>query len=187
MTDSMKAPFAKKPTIFYNCLGLIKDAAFLPLCTLDLHTKHETQKQQKWRLKFLTLSNEIIRIVLLPKEHHQSLHLSMVLFLSTNSISLKTAEKRGIAPLLGQLALCTISKKHLHLHSLKPITEVPWTVTQIPPKTARIRVRWLLKRRREQSKLSSRTCSQLTQLFTSFLPLQQSQLNQQCTDHPVKG
>lgn len=107
---------------------------------------------------------------------------------SLNKLHLsKTAEKWGIAPLLGQLALCTISKTHLHLHSLKPITQVPWTATQIPPKTARIRVRWLPKGHREQSKLSSRTRSQLTQLFTSFLPLQQSQLNQQCTDHPLKG
>lgn len=92
MTDSVKVPFAQKPTIFYNCLGLIKDAAFLPLSTLDLHTKYETQKQQKWRLKFLTLSNEIIRIVLLPKEHHQSLNLSTVCF-SEQTPSLQDCRK----------------------------------------------------------------------------------------------
>ena len=109
------------------------------------------------------------------------------LFLWTNSISLKTVEKWSIAPLLGWLVLCTTSNTHLHLHSLKPITNVPRTATRIPPETAKIRVRCLLKRRREQPKPRSRKRSQLTQLFTSFLPLQQNQLHQQYTGHPLRG
>lgn len=109
------------------------------------------------------------------------------LFLWTNSIPLKTAENRSIAPLLGWLALCTMSNTHLHLRSLNPITKIPRTATQIPPETAKIRVCWLLKRRREQSKQRCRKRAQLAELFTSFLPLQQSQLNQRYTDQPLTG
>lgn len=186
MPHLMKVRFAQKPTHLLQ-LSLIKDAAFLPLCTLVLHQKHWTQKQQKRRLKFLTLSNEIICIVLLPKECHQSLNLCTVCFSEQTPSLWRLPKNWSIALLLGWLALCTISNTHLHLHSLKPITKVPRTATRIPPGTAKNQVCWLLKRCREQSKLRSRKHSQLRRLFTSFLPLQQSQLNQWYTDRPLRG
>lgn len=166
--------------MFYNCLSC------LLLCYLKFPYKTLNPKATTVQIKisyFKQWDNAYCSVAKRTLPVSQSLY---GLFLWTNSISLKTAEKWSIAPLPGWLAPCTISKTHLHLHSLKPITRVPRTATQIPSETAKIRSCSLLKRPRKQSKLRSRKRFQPTQLFTSSLPVQQSQLNQWYSDHPLR-
>lgn len=166
--------------MFYNCLSC------LLLCYLKSPYKTLNPKATTVQIKisyFKQWDNSYCSLAKRTLPVSQSLY---GLFLWTNSISLKTAEKWSITPLPGWLAPCTISKTHLHLHSLKPINRVPRTATQIPSETAKIRSRSLLKRPRKQSKLRSRKRFQPTQLFTSFLPIQQSQLNQWFSDHPLR-
>lgn len=160
MPDLMKAPFAPKPAYLSQLSSFDKTLpSFVYLRSPYKMLNQEATKAQ-------------INIACFEQWDH--LHCSLARRTSpvslcmvlpwASSISLKSAKKWGAAPLLGWLAFCTISSTHLHLHSLKPITEAPQTATRIP--LAKISVSWLLKRHWEQSKLRSKTCSQLTQLFT---------------------